>query len=302
MADGSDFTLFPITNARGDVVEVRLSNGNLYARYIYDSWGNIVSVRNPNGYEIADPNHYAHQNPFRYRGYYYDAESGLYYLQSRYYDPVTGRFVNADDTSVLGESPMDVTDKNLYSYCDNNPVNRDDNSGKLWGFVAKAFVGCITQYISDVVRNVASGERGLKVFKPSSSLGTYVAAGVTAVIPGKGVVSSVVKNTVTEGIKYIEKRAKGEQQSAKETVSNIVKGVALDVTVSVATKAVTNKISSLAPKNYSSYAGKQYKKSPDITREQIELKMANIGKTIGLANSASTFAFDVIKTTISDAV
>ncbi len=125
MADGSDFTLFPITNARGDVVEVRLSNGNLYARYIYDSWGNIVSVRNPNGYEITDPNHYANQNPFRYRGYYYDAESGLYYLQSRYYDPVTGRFVNGDSQlnteSVLGF--------NMYAYCYNNPVTYVDSEG-----------------------------------------------------------------------------------------------------------------------------------------------------------------------------
>ncbi len=125
MADGSDFTLFPITNARGDVVEVRLSNGNLYARYIYDSWGNIVSVRNPNGYEIADPNHYAHQNPFRYRGYYYDAESGLYYLQSRYYDPVTGRFVNPD--SLVDTS--DVLGFNMYAYCENNPVNDSDPTG-----------------------------------------------------------------------------------------------------------------------------------------------------------------------------
>lgn len=132
MADGSSFTLFPITNARGDVVELRLSNGNPYVRYVYDSWGNVVSVRNPSGYEITDPNHYAHQNPFRYRGYYYDAESGLYYLQSRYYDPVTGRFVNPDTIGVVTASEMSVTDKNLYAYCDNNPVSRVDVDGEYW--------------------------------------------------------------------------------------------------------------------------------------------------------------------------
>lgn len=132
------------------------------------------------------------------RSYYYDAESGLYYLQSRYYDPVTGRFVNADEMSTMGVSPMDVSDKNLYAYCDNNPVNRTDDGGKLWGFVAKTIlrgvVGCVKYYVSDVVRNVASGKRGLEALKPTSSVGTYVSAGVTSMLPEKGVANSAISH------------------------------------------------------------------------------------------------------------
>ena len=67
-------------------------------------------------------------NPFRYRGYYYDVESELYYLNSRYYDPQTGRFINADDTDTLLYSLSELTDKNLFAYCDNNPIMRMDDS------------------------------------------------------------------------------------------------------------------------------------------------------------------------------
>ena len=75
-------------------------------------------------------------NPIRYRGYYYDEETGLYYLNSRYYDPVTGRYLNMDDLSLLTYSPMDVTDKNLFAYCDNNPNVRMDASGEFWSELA----------------------------------------------------------------------------------------------------------------------------------------------------------------------
>ena len=74
-------------------------------------------------------------NPLRYRGYYYDTESGLYYLQSRYYDPAVCRFINADTTDVvvIAVSPEKANwDKNLFAYCDNDPVNRKDDGGELW--------------------------------------------------------------------------------------------------------------------------------------------------------------------------
>ena len=72
-------------------------------------------------------------NPLRYRGYVYDSETGLYYLSSRYYNPVWERFINADTADVLGASPDKANwDKNLFAYCDNDPVNRQDNGGDLW--------------------------------------------------------------------------------------------------------------------------------------------------------------------------
>ena len=72
---------------------------------IYDSWGNTLSVQDGNGQEITSQNDIGNLNPFRYRGYYFDSDTGLYYLQNRYYDPQTCRFVNADGViSGIGDS------------------------------------------------------------------------------------------------------------------------------------------------------------------------------------------------------
>ena len=67
----------------------------MVAKYEYDDWGNVLTVTDANNSEITDPNHIANLNPFRYSSYYYDSESGLYYLMSRYYDPAVHRFLNA---------------------------------------------------------------------------------------------------------------------------------------------------------------------------------------------------------------
>ena len=113
-------------NSRGDVVGIYTASGSLLVVYEYDAWGNILSVKNANGVNIANPNSIANIQSLRYRGYCYDTDTGLYYLQSRYYDPVTHRFINTDglvstDTGVLGH--------NMFVYCNNNPIILSDISG-----------------------------------------------------------------------------------------------------------------------------------------------------------------------------
>ncbi|MCL1791838.1 MAG: RHS repeat-associated core domain-containing protein, partial [Peptococcaceae bacterium] len=97
-------------------------------RYIYDAWGKTVSVQNASGTEISSQTHIAHINPFRYRGYYFDVETGLYYLGSRYYDPETGRFINSDELVCTGQGSLV---NNMFTYCLNNPVNCKDSTG-MW--------------------------------------------------------------------------------------------------------------------------------------------------------------------------
>jgi len=77
------------------------------AHYYYDAWGNIISIKNAAGAEITSATSIAKINPFRYRGYYYDSEIGLYYLGSRYYDPQTGKFINADGMVQAGRYRQD---------------------------------------------------------------------------------------------------------------------------------------------------------------------------------------------------
>ena len=98
------------------------------ARYTYDAWGKPLTITDGNGVDVSeDPNHIANLNPLRYRGYYWDSETGLYYCQSRYYDPETGRFINADGMVDTGQG---IIGNNMFAYCLNNPVNRLDPSGQ----------------------------------------------------------------------------------------------------------------------------------------------------------------------------
>ena len=127
-ADGTKFTLYAICNSRGDVEELRQLNGSLYARYVYDTWGNTLHIYDANGAEITSTANLAVQNPIRYRGYYFDSETGLYYLQSRYYDPIICRFLNADSYVSTGTG---IIGFNMFSYCNNNPVLYVDITGMM---------------------------------------------------------------------------------------------------------------------------------------------------------------------------
>jgi len=121
-----------VKNLQGDVLQVYWDHPDkdpytdptcdtCVASYTYDSWGNILTSSGA----------FSNINPFRYRSYYYDSETWFYYLQSRYYDPSIGRFINADDIHQLGANG-DFTSLNLFAYCGNNPVTRNDAGGNAW--------------------------------------------------------------------------------------------------------------------------------------------------------------------------
>ena len=117
---------FYLYNGLGDVVGLIDSSNKVVVRYQYNSWGKATSSEDTSGVSLAT------LNPFRYRKYVYDPETGLYCLGSRYYDLEVGRFVNADDTDVIFAKPQELYHKNLYVYCDNNPVVRRDIQGYFW--------------------------------------------------------------------------------------------------------------------------------------------------------------------------
>ena len=122
-----------VYNLQGDVVGLVDKTGTTMVTYKYDVWGKPESTTGPMATTLGVA------NPFRYRGYYYDTESGFYYLQSRYYDPEVGRFLNAD--GILGAN-QDILSYNLYAYCSNNPVNLSDPTGEI--AVATAAFICLT--------------------------------------------------------------------------------------------------------------------------------------------------------------
>lgn len=117
-------------NAQGDIITILDNTGNVVVNYTYNAWGEH-KVLNPDGTENTAADFIGNLNPFRYRSYYYDTETGLYYLKTRYYDPETGRFLNADDISYL--DPHTINGLNLYAYCGNNPVMHvDPNGTNFW--------------------------------------------------------------------------------------------------------------------------------------------------------------------------
>ena len=120
-------------NLQGDVIALYLwngtSTGTLVATYKYDPWGKPIGIYNASGATISQTAaNVAAYNPFRYRGYRYDADTGFYYLQSRYYDPAICRFINADTYASTGQGFLG---HNMFSYCQSNPVVFTDSSGNL---------------------------------------------------------------------------------------------------------------------------------------------------------------------------
>ena len=115
-------TYYYIFNLQGDIIGILDSNGNAVVNYTYNAWGELQSVTGSMAETLGQ------KNPLRYRGYYYDQETGFYYLQSRYYDPIVQRFLNADGYISSGNG---VLEKNMYAYCLNNPVNMFDPSGEI---------------------------------------------------------------------------------------------------------------------------------------------------------------------------
>ena len=192
-----------IKNLQGDVLRVyRAADNTLAASYTYDAWGNILSATGD----------LAKVNPFRYRGYYFDNETGFYYVSSRYYDPAIGRFINADDTDLLGANG-DVASLNLFAYCGNNPVIREDKGGEFWNVVIGAVVGGVvsgaiaaaTSYAKtgkvdwgSVAINAAVGAVGGAV--AATGLGALAQAGLTAATSGVG---NFAEQCYTKGINNV---------------------------------------------------------------------------------------------------
>ena len=119
----NNISYYYLLNLQGDVVGIMNVSGDLQVAYTYDAWGNVLSITGP----MADT--MGQYNQLRYRGYVYDPETGLYFLNSRFYDPEKGRFINAD---VLVATGQGMLGNNMFAYCGNNPVNYQDPTGKYY--------------------------------------------------------------------------------------------------------------------------------------------------------------------------
>ena len=186
-------------NLQGDIIAIVDKDANTVARYFYDAWGVCTITEDVSGCGIAEV------NPYRYRGYYFDAEIGLYYLQSRYYDPVVGRFDNLDMESMITVQD-DVTTGNLFSYCNNEPVKNIDTYGKVAVFITMAIgalFGLAVQWVIDMFTNLIQGKK--KFYCPCSSSWDYVCSAASGALAATGIgpMAAMFASAIVGTINYV---------------------------------------------------------------------------------------------------
>lgn len=164
-------------NIFGDIINIyKQDNLTLVASYKYDAYGNheVINHTSDNVGNI---------NPFRYRSYYYDAESNLYYLNARYYSPFFSRFISRDELSILDETKTQLNGLNLYIYCRNNPIKYTDSNGKIWIVTALLYgiifaaISVATLFVTDIIMNLINYQLDFSRWKWSSwqeYLGAFV--------------------------------------------------------------------------------------------------------------------------------
>ena len=195
-----------VLNAQGNVVRIVNSSRSVVASYTYDPWGKIISSSGT----LADI------NPLRYRGYYYDSETGFYYLQSRYYDPEIGRFINAD--SYASTDATGLLSTNMFAYCENDPVNGSDPNGE-WIHIA---IGSAMGAVTSIITGYASAKQAGKDYSLFMAVtdGLSGAASGALAASGVGMVGQIIGNAAIEVTKGIV----NGQSSANEIIENAISG------------------------------------------------------------------------------
>ncbi|MBE6799025.1 MAG: RHS repeat-associated core domain-containing protein [Ruminococcaceae bacterium] len=188
-------------NLQGDVIALFDRNANVVAKYSYDAWGVCTVTQDTSGRSIATI------NPFRYRGYYYDAEIGMYYLQSRYYDPEIGRFINADEVVYIGIATT-ILGYNIFNYCYNDAPNLSDPTGYYTGalVLSNTLMASLSSALPGIMTGISASLASVKAAIATSwFIPVCVAAAAIAII----------------GIVYVVDRVAALMASAAQTVSAV---------------------------------------------------------------------------------
>ena len=230
--NGDGLSYYYLTNQQSDVTKLykpvpvtgsTTVNMVEIATYSYDPWGKATATVNTGSQITNNDRTLANINPLRYRGYYQDVETGFYYLQSRYYDPVIGRFINADLPEYAALSATDITGTNLFAYCKNDPINHADEDGEWLNLVIGAVVGGV---ISGVMAGISSYRETGKV--DWAIVGVNAASGAISgaiAATGIGLVGSIGANAaIGAGTYAAEQAVKHEKITVGGIVSTAVSG------------------------------------------------------------------------------
>ena len=204
-----------VLNAQGDVIALLNADGTLAASYNYGAWGNY-SVHGADGKKTTDPTFIGHINPLRYRGYYYDRETRLYYLQSRYYDFANCRFINADTFATTDTNGF--LSANMFAYCENNPINGCDPSGEWVHLVVGAVLGAVANVATSYLSAKTNGENYSLLCAGIDAASGAVSGALAA--SGVGLAGQVIGNAAID----VAKGILNGQTSTKEIATNAFLG------------------------------------------------------------------------------
>ena len=216
ISSGAKGYFFTITNAQGDVIGIRSTTGAVIARYSYDAFGKLISTTDNSGNTLPSYS-FAYQISVRYRGYYYDSETGLYYLQSRYYDPEVGRFINCDDVHYIGLIKSSLS-YNSFAYCWNCPIMFADYFG---------FIGWPGAIHKQVILKIKEKNPGLEISKTKIVYANGKYGYCDIIDPITGYVWEVKRQTVSKekAVKQLIKYVNGTYYHNKKLKMKIGKRI-----------------------------------------------------------------------------
>ena len=229
----NDATYIYRKDVQGNIIALLDSNGRIVVKYAYDAWG-YHTVYDSNGNINTDENFIGNINPFRYRSYYYDTETKLYFLKTRYYDPEVGRFISPDSIEYL--DPETINGLNLYAYCNNNPVSNVDPNGNKWWHWVLGFVAVVALAAVVVASAVITGGTSLVAIGIGFTIGS--AAGVVT----QGISNVINGNNFFQNINIAIILISGLAGAAFATgLGGLAGALGIGVASSVATSAIEEK-------------------------------------------------------------
>lgn len=203
-----------VRNVQGDIIGLIDGNGTQVVTYTYDSWGKLISIEG----SLKDT--LGIKNPYRYRGYRYDTETGLYYLQSRYYNAEWGRFINADN--IAGSRGV-LLSHNVFAYCINNPVNQSDEGG----FIAPAVVVAAYMYACSIASSPDT-QQDLQFIAMNIARRNYLAAALDLVgvlVPGATGLGQLAKPGQKVTLKLLRAIDRSLEGTAKSSSTKLRKSL-----------------------------------------------------------------------------
>ncbi|MCR5355933.1 MAG: RHS repeat-associated core domain-containing protein [Lachnospiraceae bacterium] len=285
-----------IRNAMGDVAALYTADGILVGTYEYDPYGKLLGETKNTAYEDVDG--ILAKNPFRYRGYYYDSETGWYYLQSRYYDPEVKRFINADSTDLITCDYMSMMQYNLFMYCNGDPVNGVDPSGQFEvlvragiGALVGGCAGVVGQALTDIIACSLSDDYEVCWESYAGAFVGGAAGGAVLATTGNIRAANFATGFVTTGSTNLIKNMTGREcNSASDIIiDSTCDGMASLAFGEILNTPISNKINS----SQNTYVGKLMSNNNNIFGEiGYKMRPSDVGEGI-ISNIGGGFRLDV---------